>query len=89
LGPAAIGTAALVLVPAFAVDGAGQRLGRGGGSYDRALLRVAVQTPIAALLFDGEIVDQVPIEEWDLPVTAVVTPEGWRDLLGWDAGGAS
>ena len=43
-----------VLVPALAVAADGTRLGRGGGSYDRALARVAAGTTIAALLFDGE-----------------------------------
>jgi 5-formyltetrahydrofolate cyclo-ligase len=80
LGPAAIGTAGLVLVPAFAVDLAGRRLGRGGGSYDRALARVPAGTPVAALIFAGELLEQVPTEAWDQPVTAVVSPAGWLDL---------
>jgi len=80
LGPAAIGTAHLVLVPAFAVDRAGHRLGRGGGSYDRALARVPIGTVVAALLFAGELIDRVPTDPWDRPVTAVVSPDGWQDL---------
>ena len=82
LGPDAIATAALVLLPAFAVDRAGRRLGRGGGSYDRALARVPAGTPTAALLFDDELVDEVPVDDWDRPVSAVVTPSGWLDLTG-------
>src|SRR5579859_2288818 len=39
-GPGAVARADAVLVPALAVDRAGNRLGRGGGSYDRALARV-------------------------------------------------
>jgi 5-formyltetrahydrofolate cyclo-ligase len=42
LGVDAIGGADVVIVPGLAVDGHGQRLGRGGGSYDRALARVPV-----------------------------------------------
>jgi len=80
LGVDAIATAALVLVPAFAVDPAGHRLGRGGGSYDRALARVAEGTPVAALLYSDELVPQVPVDDWDRPVTAIVTPDGWREL---------
>jgi 5-formyltetrahydrofolate cyclo-ligase len=80
LGVDSVGAAALVLVPAFAVDPAGHRLGRGGGSYDRALARVPVGTPVAALLYREELVPDVPVESWDLPVTSVVTPDGWRDL---------
>ncbi|MFL6163260.1 MAG: 5-formyltetrahydrofolate cyclo-ligase [Jatrophihabitantaceae bacterium] len=80
LGRDAIGTAALVLVPAFAVDLAGRRLGRGGGSYDRALARVPAGTVTAALIFAGELVERVPTAAWDQPVTAVVNPTGWLDL---------
>ncbi len=85
LGPAAIATARLVLVPAFAVDLAGRRLGRGGGSYDRALARVLTGTVIAALLFEQELVERVPTDAWDQPVTAVVGPPGWLELPadGW------
>jgi 5-formyltetrahydrofolate cyclo-ligase len=80
LGVDSVAAAALVLVPAFAVDPAGHRLGRGGGSYDRALARVPAGTPVAALLYRDELVADVPVDSWDLPVTAVVTPDGWRDL---------
>jgi 5-formyltetrahydrofolate cyclo-ligase len=82
LGRDAISEAGLVLVPAFAVDPAGQRLGRGGGSYDRALARVQPAIPVAALLFEDEFVSKVPVQKWDIPVTAVVTPSGWRYLSG-------
>jgi 5-formyltetrahydrofolate cyclo-ligase len=82
LGPDAIRTAGLILVPAFAVDLAGRRLGRGGGSYDRALARVPVGTPVAALIFTGELIERVPVEAWDQPVTAIVSPAGWLDIAG-------
>jgi 5-formyltetrahydrofolate cyclo-ligase len=80
LGPAAIGDAEAVLVPAFAVGDDGMRLGRGGGSYDRALPRCAVTAVTAALLFDGEREPRVPAEPWDRPVHAAVTPSGWTRL---------
>ena len=76
LGPAAVATADVVLVPALAVDRGGMRLGRGGGSYDRALGRVPVGTFVCALLYDGELLDRVPHDDHDRPVTAVVTPSG-------------
>jgi 5-formyltetrahydrofolate cyclo-ligase len=95
LGPDAIADADAVLVPALAVDKAGHRLGRGGGHYDRTLaLRSrlssvrnplgtapADRTALIAVLFDGELVDTLPFDDFDRPVTAVVTPgEGVRLL---------
>lgn len=80
LGLDAIGTADAVLAPALAVGPDGMRLGRGGGSYDRALARIGRGVPVIALLFDGETGVDVPAEAWDRPVTAAVTPSGWADV---------
>lgn len=76
LGVDAIATADVVLCPGVAVDRTGMRLGRGGGSYDRALARVPVGTFVCTLLYDGEIVERVPADAHDRPVTAAVTPSG-------------
>ena len=76
LGPDAVATADVVVVPALAVDRDGVRLGRGGGSYDRALARVPVGTFVCAVLYEDELLDEVPHAEHDRPVTAVVTPRG-------------
>jgi 5-formyltetrahydrofolate cyclo-ligase len=82
-GVDAISRAALVLVPALAVDHGGRRLGRGGGSYDRALARVGERVPVVALLYDGELVEQVPNEPHDRPVSAVALPsQGIVDVGG-------
>ncbi|SEK22795.1 5-formyltetrahydrofolate cyclo-ligase [Streptacidiphilus jiangxiensis] len=79
LGPAAVAAADLVLLPGLAVDPAtGVRLGRGGGSYDRVLARLAAAgSPalLVTLLFDGELVEGLPAEPHDRPVDAVVTPQ--------------
>jgi 5-formyltetrahydrofolate cyclo-ligase len=76
LGPGAVATADVVLVPALAVDRSGVRLGRGGGSYDRALARVPAGTFVCALVYDDELLDVVPRADHDRAVTAVVTPRG-------------
>lgn len=81
LGRSAIGTAPLVVVPALAVDRRGCRLGRGGGSYDRALTRVAPDALIVALLHDGELLDSVPGQSHDRPVHAVISPTEGLVLL--------
>ncbi|SCL18384.1 5-formyltetrahydrofolate cyclo-ligase [Micromonospora inyonensis] len=76
LGRQAVAGAELVVVPALAVDRRGIRLGRGGGSYDRALARVPAGAWTVALLHDGELIDRLPAEPHDRPVRAVVTPTG-------------
>ncbi|MCW2783492.1 MAG: 5-formyltetrahydrofolate cyclo-ligase [Marmoricola sp.] len=73
LGLDAIGTADVVIVPGMAVDRTGLRLGRGGGSYDRALGRVPVGTFTCVVLNDDEVLDVVPAAAHDRPVTAAVT----------------
>ena len=73
-GRTAIASADLVIVPALAVDRRGNRLGRGGGSYDRALARVGPAVPTIALLYDDELLDEVPAAPHDRPVRAVARP---------------
>ena len=80
LGVDAVTCCEVVLVPALAVDRRGHRLGRGGGSYDRALPRAGGLT--VALLHDGELVGQLPAEPHDVPVRAAATPSGGLVLLG-------
>ena len=77
LGLDAIATADLVLAPGSAVSAAGDRLGQGGGCYDRALGRVPVGTPVAVLLYDDEVGLDVPVDAHDRPVTAAATPTRW------------
>jgi 5-formyltetrahydrofolate cyclo-ligase len=90
LGVDAIREASLVVVPALAVSSTGVRLGRGGGSYDRALSRLmsATRPPASspgptltvALLYDGELVDVIPAEAHDRAVRATITPSGGLSL---------
>jgi 5-formyltetrahydrofolate cyclo-ligase len=74
LGLDGIAAAELVLAPALAVDAEGRRLGQGGGSYDRALARTVA--PVLAVVFDDEVVEEVPAEPHDRPVTGALTPAG-------------
>jgi len=73
-GMDAVARADLVLVPALAVDRGGIRLGRGGGSYDRALARVGPGVPTIALVYDGELLDEVPADDHDQRVRLVARP---------------
>jgi 5-formyltetrahydrofolate cyclo-ligase len=80
-GVEAVARADAVLVPALAVDRVGNRLGRGGGSFDRALARVGPMIPLIALLYDDELVDHLPAESHDVPVRAVVRPSHGVTML--------
>ncbi len=81
LGVDAIASCDLVLVPALLVDRRGHRLGKGGGSYDRALARATGLT--IALVHDDEVIDVLPTEPHDVPVRAIATPStGVRPVLG-------
>ncbi|MFH8403541.1 5-formyltetrahydrofolate cyclo-ligase [Streptomyces sp. NPDC018019] len=79
LGPQAVTGADAVLLPGLAVDRRGLRLGRGGGSYDRVLERLekaGVRPARVVLLYDAEVLPEVPAEEHDRPVDVAVTPGG-------------
>lgn len=74
--PGALADVDVLVVPAVAVDLRGMRLGRGGGSYDRALAALAAlakPAPVVALVHDEEIVETVPSEAHDRGVDVVVS----------------
>jgi 5-formyltetrahydrofolate cyclo-ligase len=63
----------LAIVPAVALDARGNRLGRGGGYYDRFLARLKPSVTTVGLVFDQQIVDAVPTAKHDLAVDIIVT----------------
>lgn len=63
----------LVVVPGLAFDPNGNRLGRGGGFYDRFLRRLRRGATTIGLAFDLQIVDVVPADDRDFTVDWVVT----------------
>jgi 5-formyltetrahydrofolate cyclo-ligase len=70
----ALSDASVVLVPALAVDCTGVRLGRGRGFYDRTLV---LRNPVARLIAvvrDDELLDELPHEPHDVPMTHALTP---------------
>lgn len=65
----------IMLVPLVAFDSQGQRLGMGGGFYDRTLANWQTHgfLPVG-LAHDCQHVDALPVAEWDVPLPALVTP---------------
>ncbi|HCQ7057209.1 5-formyltetrahydrofolate cyclo-ligase [Klebsiella oxytoca] len=65
----------VLVTPLVAFDAAGQRLGMGGGFYDRALQnwRQHRLQPVG-YAHDCQQVDALPTEQWDIPLPAVITP---------------
>ena len=77
-GGAAVDAFAARLEPvlAVAVDRRGIRLGRGGGFYDRSLPMCTPGTRLVAVVRDCEILDEVPVDSHDVPMTHALTPGG-------------
>jgi 5-formyltetrahydrofolate cyclo-ligase len=74
IGSVAPGTAELVICSGLAADRTGNRLGRGGGWYDRTLAAASPNVPVWALLNDDEVLDTIPVDPWGAGVDAIVTP---------------
>ena len=71
--------AELVVCPGLAANRHGDRLGRGGGWYDRALVHAGQTTPVVVLLNSDEVLDAIPTQPWDRRVDRVATPAGVVD----------
>ncbi len=66
----------LVIVPGVAFTRQGYRLGRGGGYYDRFLSRLQQHTVSVGFAFEMQIVEQIPVNEKDMPVDYIITEKG-------------
>jgi 5-formyltetrahydrofolate cyclo-ligase len=69
-------TLAAVLVPGLAFDAGGQRIGRGGGFYDRFLSEVPPDVLRVGVCLDEQVVEAVAVCEHDQRVDLIVTPAG-------------
>ena len=66
-----------IFMPLVGFDKDGNRLGMGGGFYDRTLNKIhqSEQRPtLVGLAHDCQQVDKLPIEPWDVPIDLIVTP---------------
>lgn len=72
----------LLLLPLVAFDPRGNRLGMGGGFYDRCLAtldaRAAGIPRVFGLGHSFQQLDEVPVDDWDQPLQGVITPEYCR-----------
>ncbi len=66
----------IVVVPGLAFDRRGSRIGHGFGYYDRFLAGLPESVPRVGLAWAGQLVPEVPVDAWDIPVHALVTEEG-------------
>jgi len=74
LGPIAVNDVDLMIIPAAAVDESGMRLGWGRGYFDKTIGSMERCPPVYAVIFDTELLPDVPREVHDQPVTGIVTP---------------
>lgn len=74
LSPVAVNDVDLLVIPAAAVDRTGMRLGWGRGYFDKTIGSMEKCPPVYAVIFDSELLDEVPRDLHDQPVSGVVTP---------------
>lgn len=80
LGPIAVNDVDLMIIPAAAVDRSGMRMGWGRGYFDKTIGSMEKCPPVYAVIYDSEILDSLPREVHDQPVTGVVTPSQTLEL---------
>lgn len=74
----------IIFTPLVAFDSQGQRLGMGGGYYDRTLskwFKTGIGATPIGLAHDCQYVDSLPSEAWDIPLSKIMTP---TKIWTWD-----
>ncbi|GAB3489147.1 5-formyltetrahydrofolate cyclo-ligase [Marinomonas epiphytica] len=68
----------LVFLPLVGFDQQGERLGMGGGFYDRTFANKPSTKPpyLIGLAHDCQQVKHLPTQSWDVPLDAIMTPSG-------------
>lgn len=74
----------IVVVPGMVFTKKGYRLGYGGGYYDRFLSRLSKKTCTIGFVFDSLLLNELPLEEHDLPVEMIITEKNIIDFRGDD-----
>ena len=63
----------VIVVPLVAFDNKGNRMGMGGGYYDRMLKKVRKDCLVIGVAYEFQLVDDLIVEEWDMPMDIVIT----------------
>lgn len=63
----------VIIVPLVAFDNKGNRMGMGGGYYDRMLKKVRKDCLVIGVAYEFQLVDELLVEEWDMPMDIVIT----------------
>ena len=66
----------VLLLPGLAFDLWGTRLRRGAGYFDRLLMRVDLTVPVVGVTAAAVVVDRLPRESHDMPMSFLATEEG-------------
>ncbi|MDP4126336.1 MAG: 5-formyltetrahydrofolate cyclo-ligase [Bacillota bacterium] len=70
----------LIIVPGAGFDLGGDRLGYGGGFYDRFFMRLNPLTPKVAIGFECQVIEKVPVDKHDAKMTMLITENNIYDF---------
>lgn len=70
----------VIIVPLVAFDNKGNRMGMGGGYYDRMLKKVRKDCLIIGVAYEFQLVDELIVEEWDMPMDIVITEKKYYEF---------
>lgn len=68
-----VGQLDLVIVPGLAFDKLGNRLGYGGGYYDRFIPKLSETAKTVALCYGFQLVEEVPVDPFDQKIQLILT----------------
>lgn len=69
----------LLIMPLVAMDARGNRLGMGGGYYDRTLANFAngaLQPVLVGVGYQFQLVEKIETQPWDVPLDWIATDAG-------------
>lgn len=64
----------VVIVPLVCFNEKGERLGMGGGYYDRMLKKISCECLTLGLAYDFQLIPEIKSQPWDMPLDEVITP---------------